>query len=389
METQVSIFNSEAGFKALFKHATVGIIVVNASGVIILSNPCIENMLGYQTGELEGQMLSTLIPSDNMPTHTAHVSSYFKRPVNRPMGVGRNLKALKKSGEELYVEISLCHYTFDGEKLAVAFVTDISLKKEKEDELEKHKQELEHKIEERTLYLNEALEREKNLNEIKSRFVSLASHEFRTPLSTILSSASLISKYNTQPENEKIDRHTERIKNAVHNLTSILNDFLSLDKLEQGMVNIQEETFVLEDVFEEITDELETFLKTGQKIVFTQPAKHTITTDKKLLHHILTNLISNASKYSAEEKMIYVSNIINHETLEISVRDEGIGIPESDQQKLFGLFFRASNASGIKGTGLGLSIVAKYVSILKGEITFKSVQDEGSIFTVIIPIHIV
>lgn len=386
METQVSIFNSEAGFKALFKHATVGIIVVNSNGLIILSNPCIESMLGYETGELEGKTLDVLIPSKTVKTHTSHVFSYFNRPVNRPMGLGLDLKALKKTGEELHVEISLCHYTFDGEKLAVAFITDISLKKEKEEELEKYKQDLENKIAERTLYLNEALEREKQLNEIKSRFVSLASHEFRTPLSTILSSVSLISKYNTQPESEKIDRHTERIKNAVHNLTGILNDFLSLDKLEQGMVTMQEDTFVLEELIHEIADELETFLKTGQQIIFHSPQKNPITTDRKLLHHILINLISNASKYSGEGTSIYLYTTLRHQLLEISVKDEGIGIPEPEQQKLFGLFFRASNTSGIKGTGLGLNIVAKYVSILKGEITFCSVQNEGSTFTVKIPV---
>jgi signal transduction histidine kinase len=236
--------------------------------------------------------------------------------------------------------------------------------------------------------IGKALQKERELNELKSRFVTMASHEFRTPLSTILSSASLISKYGTGDDQEKREKHIERIKSAVHNLTGILNDFLSLSQLEEGKAQNKPVSFYLQEFTAEVVEEMEDLLKKNQNIIY----RHTgspeeILLDKQLLKNILINLISNAIKYSSEGKEINVSTELDNKFLRLQIRDQGIGIPEEDQQHLFSRFFRANNAANVQGTGLGLNIVKKYAELLGGEIDFSSEINKGSIFTVRIPIH--
>jgi signal transduction histidine kinase len=233
-----------------------------------------------------------------------------------------------------------------------------------------------------------ALEKERELNELKSKFVSIASHEFRTPLSTIMSSASLVSQYRQKGELEKIDKHTTRIKSNVNHLTAILNDFLSLGKLEEGRVELNEETLNISDFLREIQEELKSTLKAGQKIaVYSSLENHTIKVDPRMLRNILFNLISNASKYSDENKNIHLTCSFHENNIRISVKDEGIGIPEEDKKHMFDRFFRASNAGNIQGTGLGLNIVKRYIDLLNGTIEFQSEYGKGSTFTIEIPSH--
>lgn len=238
---------------------------------------------------------------------------------------------------------------------------------------------------ERTCELTEALEREKELSELKSRFLSIASHEFRTPLSTILSSTSLIDKYNKEEQEENRKKHTARIKSSVKNLTDILDDFLSLDKLEQGKVNVNAEIVNLYELSVEIIEELNGILKTRQVIYLSFNGDRNIVQDKKILRNVLLNLLSNAIKYSGEHKSIYLSVEVENNLVSMKVKDEGIGIPEEEQKNLFSKFYRAKNAFNIQGTGLGLNIVKRYVELLEGDITFVSKQNEGSTFTIIFP----
>lgn len=242
----------------------------------------------------------------------------------------------------------------------------------------------EHKITQ--AQLRAALQKEKELSELKSRFVSMASHEFRTPLSTILSSADLIEAYTREDQQSKRERHTARIKSAVANLTSILNDFLSLSRLEEGKLIVQPTEFDMQEFCMQIMDELQGLIKPGQEI------RHhglggslVVCTDKKFLKNILFNLLSNAIKYS--EKPIDCTVAVENNSLQIQIRDYGIGIPQEEQQHLFTRFFRAHNVENIQGTGLGLNIVKRYVDIMKGSITFESKLGEGSIFNVTLPIE--
>jgi len=232
------------------------------------------------------------------------------------------------------------------------------------------------------------LEKERDLNELKSRFVSMASHEFRTPLSTILSSATLAGKYEKKEQQDKREKHLNRIKSSVKNLTSILNDFLSIDKLEDGKIQITESEFLLSELFLEANDEMSFFLKNGQNITFQNNIidNQIVITDRNILKNILINLLSNASKYSAEGEEIVLDLAIVDKGIQVDIIDKGIGIPEKEQAKIFNSrFFRAGNVTNIEGTGLGLTIVKKYLSLIDGDISFKSKEQVGTTFSIIIP----
>jgi PAS domain S-box-containing protein len=231
--------------------------------------------------------------------------------------------------------------------------------------------------------LREALNKERELGELKSRFVSMASHEFRTPLSTILSSASLSAQYTLTEQQDKREKHYQKIKSSVTSLTGILNDFLSLSRLEEGRVETHFEDVDFSIFCMEMAEEINPILRQGQHIF----VKHShesmvLQMDKKLMKMILINLLTNASKYSDEGAEIHCIVKKDNNALEIDIIDQGIGIPDEDKPHMFDRFFRASNAMNIKGTGLGLNIVKRYVELMGGTIKFKSELGKGSTFTV-------
>ena len=236
--------------------------------------------------------------------------------------------------------------------------------------------------------LSESLEKEKELNELKSRFVTTASHEFRTPLSTILSSSFLLEKYNDADEPGKREKHIHRIKNAVEDMRAILEDFLSLGKLEEGLIKINAEEFSADQLSSEIKSiigEMENLCKKGQHISFSQSGQFKVVIDKMLFKNIVINLLSNAIKFSPENSVINIHCNITSENLRVSIKDNGIGISEEDREHLSQRFFRAKNAVNIQGTGLGLHIVTKYLELMDGDIEIESKLNEGSVFTFVIP----
>lgn len=245
--------------------------------------------------------------------------------------------------------------------------------------------ELEQKIAERTKELIVSLEYEKYLNEMKSRFVSMASHEFRTPLTTIRSSLNLIKMYEDDNQKEKRNKHITRIGDSITSMVDILNDFLSLEKLQQGRVETINEKSRLNELVEDILEEMNGLLKQGQQIALSCDGEDEIVQDKNILKNVLRNLLSNATKYSAEGKEIMLSVEIADNLVFVKVKDNGIGISDEEQAYLFSNFFRAKNAASIQGTGLGLTIVKKYVELLKGSISFTSKLNEGTTFIVCFP----
>lgn len=234
----------------------------------------------------------------------------------------------------------------------------------------------------------ESLEKEKMLNELKSRFITLASHEFRTPLSTILSSVQLLTIHLAGIEAEKTEKHFRRIRSNVALLTDLLNDFLSLEKLEAGKIAAVPEQFNFVDLITETIQEMQDSAKPGQKIVHiakSDKGPEVVTLDKRHVKGIVINLLSNAVKYSGENALITVTTTSTPQGQEVQVTDPGIGIPKDEQEHLFGLFFRARNAMNIKGTGLGLNIVKKYLELMNGNISFKSDPETGTTFSVALP----
>jgi PAS domain S-box-containing protein len=384
---------------ALFLFATEGILVVNERGEIVRINPSAEKLFGYEPGELIGKTIEALVPKRFSHRHHTDRDRYNEHPHARAMGAGMELFGLRKDGSEFPVEISLSPYSSPNGKFVIAFIIDITLRKQAEEKLRNYSIELEKQVRNRTLileeaigelektkaYLNEALAKERELNELKSRFVSMASHEFRTPLATIQSSLSLVKKYGELNDLEKQDKHIQKIKSSVNNLTDILTDFLSVSKLEEGRIEHSSEEFELSPFIREVISDMKTILKNAQQITYRHSGSDTVVLDQKLLKNILFNLISNAIKFSDEGKTIALVSETGPEGVQVSVSDQGIGISEADQKHLFERFFRGNNAAYIQGTGLGLNIVAKYVELMNGSIDFVSEENEGSTFTINFP----
>lgn len=237
-----------------------------------------------------------------------------------------------------------------------------------------------------------SLEKEKHLNKLTSLIVSIASHEFRTPLGTIISSTELIEKYIRNSNEvdmirEKSNKHLLRIKSSVDHLVEILNSFISLEKLEQGKIEVKPTLFNIVLFAEDLIDELNTSLKKDQHITYKHMGNNTgVFLNQQMMKNVMVNLLSNASKYSPENTAIELTTTLNGNGLEIDVTDHGMGIPEGDQSHLFENFFRAKNAINVRGTGLGLNIVKRYTDLMKGTINFKSKEGEGTTFTIQIPL---
>lgn len=398
---------------ALFEYATEGIVLCNEQGVILLANPAAETIFGFERNELQQKTIEILLPDRFKTGHTHLRAGFAKNPTNRSMGQGRDLFARRKDGSEFPVEISLSFYKENKALFIVAFIVDITLRKAAEQKTKEQKEqlekvsaaikklngELETKVEERTLILREtlhqlersqeelsdALQKEKELSEIKSRFVSMASHEFRTPLSTILSSAAIINKYPKEEQQENREKHINKIKDSVKHLNDLLEDFLSLGKLEDGKVAVNNDLFDVKETLEDITDELKPLLKKGQQIAFTYTGNNTFITDKRLLKNILLNLLSNAIKFSPEETAIELTAFNEDAQLKITVADKGIGISKEDQEYLFSSFFRGKNAINIQGTGLGLHIVKRYADLINAQVQVESEIDCGTTFHLKVP----
>jgi PAS domain S-box-containing protein len=405
--------NNDIKFEALFNSASMAIIVVDKHGVIVMANHYANNLFAYANDSMVGELLEKLIPQRYHHNHVGYRDHYIEQPKARTMGLGMTLSALKKDGSEFPVEISLGHFKTEEEQFAIAYIADISKRKLNEEkillqqaememvneEMKKLNANLEATVENRTnelqLTLNAlktskeeltlSLEKEKEVNDLKSRFVSMASHEFRTPLSTILSSISLLSKYISSEEQHKRDKHIDRIKSSVKTLTDILNEFLSLGKIEEGKVDVKPEVFDLNSFLNEIMNEMSVLLKTGQNFKYNHTGEKNTFTDSNLLKHVMINLISNAIKFSPENAIILIETAVTTELTTIKVTDNGIGIPPSDQVHLFERFFRATNVTNIQGTGLGLHIVGRYIEILKGTIKYTSEFEKGSTFEIQLP----
>lgn len=532
------------GFDALFSNASMGILVADQKGKIVLANPFLLKQFGYLENDLVDAPIEKLIPARFHSQHKHHVENYTAHPKSRPMGVGLDLFAVRKDGTEFPVEVSLGSYETEQGKYVIGFVSDISKRKEAEQALWQLNEDLEQKIEERTqtltstvkqlarliadteakdaelhrinsflnniwdhaeaiiyvtdkdgvikmfnptaerqlgysatevidlknplLFHNEqdittygatiskqlqvddlegfsvftarteralpnemevtyvskngrqfpvsltlsamrdpsgavegflgiamdiserrkaetdlrlALEKEKELSELKSRFVSMASHEFRTPLSTVLSSAYLISKYTETEEHPKREKHVQRIVSSVNMLTDILNDFLSVGKIEEGKIQVRHTNFDIKQHITDIINELSGLFKNGQTISYHHKGDSMAILDTGLLKHIVMNLLSNAIKFSPENSSIEMTSKRTGDLLNLSVKDRGLGISEEDQQHLFERFFRGTNVTNIQGTGLGLHIVSKYTELMNGSIKCESSPETGTKFT--------
>ena len=388
--------------KAIIENAIDGIITIDERGRIESINPAACKLFQYEPGEVIGKNVNCLMPPPDKERHDEYISRYQRTGDPHIIGIGREVTGLKKDGSLFPFRLGVSEVQYSGRKIYNGFIHDLSREKEAEERLRDYAAKLEDQVSERTQSLrntvaelelakeevSQSLEKEKELSHLKSRFVSMASHEFRTPLSSIQLSAVLTEKYAQQNDDANIHKHIAKIKNSVSNLTSILNDFLSLERLEAGKVEPVYVEFDLVKFAEEITEEMQLIAKQNQNIVY----QHTGTTsmvklDQTLLRNCIINLIGNAIKYSGENTFIEFNSEITPDKLIVVIKDNGIGIPDTDQKHLFEAFFRAHNTGNIPGTGLGLNIVTRYASLMEGKIEFKSKVNQGTSFTISFPIQ--
>ena len=393
---------SDHHFSTLFYNARVGIVLVNEDGGIEAVNKYVINEFGYTEEELIHQAIELLVPDRYKERHKSLRLAFVKHPASMAVSPMKEIKGLRKDETEFNVEISLGFYKTEKTIFFIAFLNNLSNSKEAEATIEQLRSDLDQRVKESTRSLhatveqlsrqikeNErkdaelqlALEKEKELNQLKSRFVSIASHEFRTPLSGILASTYLLSKYTHEVDQPQRDKHIRRIMTSVNLLNEVLGDFLSVDKMEQENFKPNLTEFDINELVEEVIQSMQHMLKTGQQIKYELKSRHKIVyLDQSMFQHILSNLLSNAIKYAPEHSDINLIIELRNQALTVIVKDKGIGIPVQEQKDLYKRFYRGSNAAHIQGTGLGLNIVKKYVDVLDGRIECHSAENEGTEF---------
>jgi len=401
-------------YKVCFDSLLEGLCITDKEGKIIANNSSLEEIFGYNEGELHHKNIELLISLKSKKVHKIHLKTYFNSPKKYRKGKGREFLGLHKNGSILNVEIGLNYFNYKNKSYAKALITDISSRKKDElkikalninlekevkqqtntlinivTKLKASNKKLKEEIQEKILAKNKAkiaFNKEKELNLLQTKFLSLASHEFKTPLSGILTSVSLIDKYNKKKSNEHIENHVYTIKKLVYQLNTVLDDFLFLEKTETKALSYHFTNFHFFEFISEIIKNSKSVLKKGQKIKFTPSTNEVeVYQDKKITEIIIRNILYNAIKYSPEDSKIEI-HVSKNEHITIIVKDNGIGIPANDQKHIFERFFRAKNTLHFQGTGIGLNIVKHHVNEFGGLISVESHEHVGTTVTIKLPI---
>jgi two-component system sensor kinase FixL len=419
-------FNQENALsilKSVVETAVDAILVIDTSGTMLMVNPAVTTLFGYAPDEILGRNISMMMPAPHRENHDGYLKNYLTTGVKKIIGIGREVEGLRKDGTRFPLRLAVSEIILDNTHYFTGIIQNLTEMQKVQQEIIKLNHELEQMVIDRTtelqdtvnllletnLQLNQSiekhkayeialvatrdelrksLEKEKELSLLKSRFVSMASHEFKTPLSSILSSAALISKYTTTEQDPDRSRHVDRIKSSVNHLNNILTDFLSITRLEEGQFVPVISRFHFKTLLQDLKSETEGLLKKEQKFILDQNIEGLeLKSDKNILRNILYNLISNAVKYSDEGKKITCRITAAGDEIRIEITDEGMGIPPEDQKHIGSRFFRASNAVNVPGTGLGLNIVMAYLHSLNGQLSFESEQGVGTTFTITLPIQ--
>lgn len=408
--------------ESIVETAIDGIFLIDTRGIVLRVNSAGLSLFGYTADEVLGQNISMLMPAPHRANHDGYIHNYLDSGIKKIIGLGREIEGKRKDGTLFPARLAVSEIIIGDEHYFTGIIQDLTRMKAVQEEIIKLNHELEQLVIERTTELQDAvnllletnqqlnksiekhksyeiallatrdelrksLEKEKELSSLKSRFVSMASHEFKTPLASILSSAALISKYTTTEQAPDRNRHVDRIKSSVNHLNNILMDFLSITRLEEGQFVPVISRFSLTDMLAELKNEAEGLLKKGQQLICDHDFEDIdMKSDKNILRNILYNLVSNAVKYSDEGKKITCRIRLEEDVFLIQITDEGVGIPPEDQKHIGSRFFRASNVVNVPGTGLGLNIVLSYLHALKGNLEFESQQGVGTTFTITLPL---
>lgn len=359
---------SEEKYRALIEFAPDPVVIVDTDGVITLTNKRAEETFGYERQELIGQSIEILLPEQIRELLDVQPTVYLTKPSQRS-AANSDLSARHKNGIEIPAKVGLSPVDTGTEKLIMAYIVDITADKQLE------------------ASLRAALANEKELSQLKTSFTSIVSHEFRTPLSVILSSTELLSSYAERMDKNRRQEKLENIMRQVRRLIQLLDDVLMITRSESTGFTYKPAPVDVVVLCEEIIEEIRVGYRQNATIEFVSEGScKTVNTDEFLLSHILQNLASNAIKYSQNGGMVRVLLNCSDSVLTLRVEDQGIGIPERDQSRLFESFRRAANVGQIQGTGIGLAIVKRAVDACGGTIEFTSVEGEGTTFIVTLPV---
>ena len=376
--------DNKAFFKVCFDSMQVGIVVFNLKKEIVLSNTPLMEIFNYTSKEIYKQHIEVLFKTNNLINEfiEGHNDVKFKSLIET--------FGIKKGGIEIPIEVSFGKIDFEGEIYYKALISDITVRKEKELKKDILNYQLEAEVKLRTIELEEvikklkiSLNKEKDLNILKTQFISLASHEFKTPLSAIITSTELIIKYADLNRIDKRNEHFLKVKSKIIFLNNMINNLLTLENIESGNIIPSYSKFKFTDFVKDIINNTTPFLKKNQQIIFSNNIDDFIYQDPKIVKIILTNLLFNAIKYS--KKDIHIKIDTDTKSIYFNIEDQGIGIPLNAQKLIFQRFFRANNAIYYPGTGIGLNIVKGYLEKLNGSISFESTENKGTVFKVILP----
>jgi len=401
-------------FEKLFDSIPEAVLIVNEKQQLVSFNHGSEKLFGYKKNEILNKPFSILIPKKFHSIHSNFFETYINSNNSNLLNT-YNLLGLAKNDKTFIAEIKINKIKIKNEIYIIGLISEISERKKSEKKITLLNTQLEGIVKQRTAQLNNsinklkelnksleieikkriegetkiknALKKEKELNELKTKFLSMVSHEFKTPLSGILTSTMLLSKYQLNDQQDKRDKHISTIANKVHYLNNILNDFLSLERLNSDKVAYKFSTFNLSKIINEVVYNANMLLKRGQKInIPNNIDEYILYQDEMFLELALSNLINNAVKYSPQNTSIDIEVAAKNKNLEFKIIDQGIGIPEKDQKYIFNRYFRAENALNSQGTGIGLNIVKSHLENLGGSIQFSSKENVGSTFTFELPI---
>lgn len=361
---------SETRKAAVLETALDSIITINASGRILDFNPAAERTFGYARAEaMGGEMAEMIIAPGLRERHRAELRRAVETGTDSMTGKRIEVLALRRSGEEFPVELALARIKTDAGPIFTAHIQDISERKRAEAEMRR------------------ALAHEKELSELKSRFVAMVSHEFRTPLGIIMSSAEILDAYLDRLPPAERRANLRDITQSSKHMAAMMEEVLLLGRVEAGKMVCNPAPLDLAALCAKLADEITSATSARCRIEFKAASNlGEAMADESLLRHILTNLINNAVKYSPVAATVGFGVEQRGPLAIFSVRDDGIGIPEADQRQIFQAFHRGHNVGETPGTGLGLVIVKRCVQLHGGKITFQSSEGKGSTFTVALPL---
>lgn len=350
--------------EAVLDNSSDAIILADSEGKIQQVNPAFTAMFGYPAEQVVGQSLVTFA----QPDHADSLQDMLRRVVDTYQPGRIELPCRRRDGSQFETDMALTSIV-EGHQVGsiVCSVRDVTERKMIEQELVR------------------ALEKEKELNELKSRFVSMISHEFRTPLAVILASSGILIQYNERLNEEQKKERLQQIQAKVHQLDTLLDTVLSIGRAESVGVDFHPEPVNLKALCESLVDEAQLTTSRHQIHFKCEDEGRAVLVDKKLIQQALVNLLTNAIKYSPGGGPIHFTLSCNHQEVSITVQDEGIGIPQEDQKRMFEMFHRAQNVGVISGTGLGLSIIKQAVEAHNGSISFESQVGAGTTFIIVFP----